>query len=57
MFKPKSHIWAVKNQLTLASLAEELSRHHGHDQTLESPPLLGLHWSIPFHSQLKKKIW
>jgi len=43
MFKPKSHIWAVKNQLTLASLAEELSRHHGHDQTLESPPLLGLH--------------
>jgi len=57
MFTPKSHIQAMKNQLTMASLAAELSRQHGHDQTLESPPLLELHWSIPFHSQLKKKIW
>jgi len=43
MFEPKSHIQAMKNQLTLASLAAELSRQHGHDQTLQSPPRLELH--------------
>ena len=43
MFEPKSHIQAMKNPLTLATLAAELSRHHEHDQTLQSPPLLELH--------------